>query len=65
MSVVLYGFFKILLNGLGRLLFRFQTIGREHVPKRGGLLIAANHTSFLDIPFLASALPRQVSFLRL
>lgn len=63
MSGILYGFIRILLNGLGRLFFRFRTIGREHVPRRGGLLIAANHASYLDIPFLGCALPRQVAFL--
>lgn len=63
MSGLLYGFVRILCIGLGRLFFRFRTIGREHVPRQGGLLVAANHTSYLDIPFLGCALPRRASFL--
>ena len=63
MSGIFYGFLQILIYGLGRLFFRFQTTGRNYVPRRGGLLIAANHTSYLDIPFLGCALPRQVAFL--
>lgn len=34
-------------------------INREVVPKKGAVIIAANHTSFLDIVFLWGALRRQ------
>src|SRR5438874_13782963 len=38
--------------------FRMQRIGREHLPARGPLLLAANHRSFLD-PFVVGMLVRR------
>lgn len=55
----LWGFFR----GIARLCFRLRLIGQENIPAQGGLLIAANHASFLDIPFLGCGVPRQLAFL--
>ena len=44
------------------LLHRFRVEGREHLPRSGGVLIASNHQSFLDIPVLSAATPRHVAF---
>jgi len=41
---------------------RLRVEGREHLPRSGGALIVANHQSFLDIPVIAAACPRHVSF---
>src|SRR5689334_13188804 len=38
--------------------FRLQRIGREHLPRRGPLLLAANHRSFLD-PFVIGMVVRR------
>lgn len=38
--------------------FRLQRVGREHLPRSGPLLLAANHRSFLD-PFVIGALVRR------
>jgi glycerol-3-phosphate dehydrogenase (NAD(P)+) len=38
--------------------FRMQRIGREHLPKKGPLLLASNHRSFLD-PFVIGTLVRR------
>jgi len=40
------------------LYFRMQRIGREHLPRSGPLLLAANHRSFLD-PFVIGTLVRR------
>ena len=40
------------------LYFRMQRLGREHLPSRGPLLLAANHRSFLD-PFVIGMLVRR------
>ncbi len=43
---------------------RFGVMGGEHVPMRGGCIIAANHTSFLDPPAVGCAVSgRPVSFM--
>jgi 1-acyl-sn-glycerol-3-phosphate acyltransferase len=62
-SGVGYGFLWLLCNAVGRLLFRYRAIGPEHIPKHGGVLVAANHASFLDIPLLGCGISRRVAFL--
>lgn len=44
------------------LYFRERLEGREHLPAKGGVLIVANHQSFLDIPLVSHVVPRHVSF---
>ena len=63
MSGLGYGLLWALFNGLARLFFRFRTEGVHHFPKTGGVIVAANHSSFLDIPLLGCAIPRRVFFL--
>ena len=63
MSSLGYWGLWIFFNVIGRLLFRYRTTGRERVPRTGGLLIAANHTSYLDIPFVGCGLPRRAWYL--
>ncbi len=36
--------------------------GRRNIPKKGPVLFVANHTSFLDIPAVGTAIGRHVSF---
>jgi 1-acyl-sn-glycerol-3-phosphate acyltransferase len=37
-------------------------VGLENLPRSGAFLIAANHASHLDPPFIGSHVPRQMSF---
>lgn len=63
MSAVVYGVLWFLCNVLARLLFRYRALGWEYIPRRGGVLVAANHASYLDIPLLGCGIPRRVAFL--
>lgn len=48
---------------LARLLWRPQVVGRKNVPKRGPVILASNHLSFIDSPTITLLAPRKVSFL--
>lgn len=59
----LYPFTKNLARLLFVLGWGARVIGRENVPKEGGVIFAANHRSYADPPLVGSALHRQVHFL--
>lgn len=63
MSALIYWCLWGVFRAIGHLGFRYRAIGVERIPKEGGLLIAANHASFLDIPLLGCGIPRRVAFL--
>jgi 1-acyl-sn-glycerol-3-phosphate acyltransferase len=46
-----------------RLVFRLRIRGLEHLPREGPVLLAGNHTGFLDGPIVMIMLPRPSSFL--
>jgi glycerol-3-phosphate dehydrogenase (NAD(P)+) len=55
---VLYWTLRAILLPAFLVYFRMQRIGREHLPRRGPLLLASNHRSFLD-PFVIGMLVRR------
>jgi glycerol-3-phosphate dehydrogenase (NAD(P)+) len=57
-SRVIYGFVRITFQAFFWVYFRMQRIGLEHVPRRGPVIIAANHRSFLD-PFVIACMARR------
>ncbi len=61
MTAAVYGFLWIVSRVVGWVCFRYKAIGG--VPRTGGILIAANHASFLDIPLLGCGIRRRVWFL--
>jgi len=62
-SAVAYWGVWLIGSLLVRLLFRFRTVGARHVPTRGGVLIAVNHASYLDIPLVGCGLRRRAWYL--
>lgn len=48
---------------LVRLIFRLRVLGLEHLPRSGPVLLAGNHTGFLDGPIVFMVLPRPSAFL--
>jgi 1-acyl-sn-glycerol-3-phosphate acyltransferase len=54
-------------HGIGAVLFRTAWRGRcyggSNVPREGGVLYAANHTSFMDGPLVFGMAPRPVHFI--
>lgn len=46
-----------------RVVYRLTVHGLEHVPRRGGCILACNHVSFLDPAVLGVACPRRITFL--
>jgi 1-acyl-sn-glycerol-3-phosphate acyltransferase len=60
---LLYYGFRSLFIIIFRGVFRTRIIGRDRVPREGGLLIVCNHISFADPPLLGAVMPRPVEFM--
>ena len=58
-----YRIVKPVVSLLIRILFRPTVIGRENIPKEGGVLLAGNHTKWLDPVMLVSVSKRPIHFL--
>ena len=61
MSSVVYAILWVLARTVARLFFGFRVVGS--VPKQGGLLVAANHASYFDIPLLGCGMFRRAWYL--
>lgn len=59
---MLYWFGKILGNIFSGIFFRLKVDGIENIPRRGAVILAANHISWLDPPLVALKVPRRVAF---
>src|SRR6201995_5750154 len=57
-NLLIYGFVRVTFQAFFLVYFRFTRIGREHIPKRGPVIIASNHRSFLD-PFVIACMARR------
>ncbi|MCR4426232.1 MAG: 1-acyl-sn-glycerol-3-phosphate acyltransferase [Firmicutes bacterium] len=60
---MLYWFVKLLLTAFFRVFYRFEVRGTEHIPKKGALIVVANHSSALDPLALGAAFPRPIAFM--
>ncbi len=57
-----YGFCHYVFNELYWMFFRGDVVGIEQIPAEGGFIIAANHASFIDPPFIGSQVTRQIAY---
>ena len=57
-----YWLMKVVLTPILRVVYRVKVDGREHVPTRGPVILAANHRSFLDSIFLPLVIRRRVTY---
>jgi 1-acyl-sn-glycerol-3-phosphate acyltransferase len=57
-----YALSRVLLATTHSAFFRGPVVGVEHIPVAGPLLIAANHASFLDPPFIGCHAPRPLAY---
>ncbi|MCZ7526217.1 MAG: 1-acyl-sn-glycerol-3-phosphate acyltransferase [Acidimicrobiia bacterium] len=59
---MLYWVMKAVLTPVLRFCWEIRVEGREHVPSRGPVILAANHRSFMDSLFLPLVVRRRVTF---
>jgi 1-acyl-sn-glycerol-3-phosphate acyltransferase len=59
---VVYWITRAILQPFLLIWFRTQRIGRDHIPRRGAVVLAANHKSFLDPFVIGLCLRRPVYF---
>ncbi len=57
-----YWLFKAILSPLLYGLWKVEVDGREHIPRTGPVVLAANHQSFCDSFFLPLVVPRRVTY---
>jgi 1-acyl-sn-glycerol-3-phosphate acyltransferase len=60
---ILYYGFRFLFALIFRGVFRTRIVGRERVPREGGLLLVCNHISLADPPLLGTVMLRPVEFM--
>ena len=58
-----YQFAKTAVSVLLFPVYRIQVIGKENIPKEGGVLLCSNHISNLDPPVVGITCPRPISFM--
>jgi 1-acyl-sn-glycerol-3-phosphate acyltransferase len=61
--VTLYDLAKVLLTATTGPLLAPKVSGAENVPMEGGLIVAANHRSYLDPPLLGTWFPRPIHYM--
>lgn len=54
---------RALGQAVARVLFRLEVAGAEHVPRFGAVLLAGNHSGFVDGPLVFLVSPRPVALL--
>lgn len=61
--MLFYRTLRVFFRPFFRVLFGAEVVGAENMPSEGGVILAANHMSNWDPPFLATYLDRPVSYM--
>ena len=59
----IYHFLHLLVYIVAKPLFRYQSIGTDHIPRKGSGIIASNHASNLDPIFVGLGIRRRINYL--
>ncbi len=54
---------EFIASVIARLLYRVRTSGLEHLPAHGGVLLIANHITYVDVVVLQLVCPRPIRFI--
>jgi len=60
---IIYKLVAVTIRCILRINGGFELKGKENIPPEGGVLVAANHISYLDPPLVGSLLPRRATFM--
>lgn len=60
---MLYQFGKLISWLLAKLIGRMTVVGRENIPRKGGVMVCANHISYADPPVLGAASRRPLHYM--
>ncbi|MGY3313778.1 1-acyl-sn-glycerol-3-phosphate acyltransferase [Peribacillus simplex] len=63
MKLDFYTFGKNVVKAVLMPAYRVKTLGKEHIPKKGGVLICANHIDNFDPPVVGMTSPRDIHFM--
>ncbi|MDQ0155239.1 lysophospholipid acyltransferase family protein [Robertmurraya andreesenii] len=58
-----YSFAKAVVYGVFKPIYRMEVIGKENMPKEGGVLLCTNHIHNFDPPIVGIVAPRPVHFM--
>ncbi|MCC7203079.1 MAG: 1-acyl-sn-glycerol-3-phosphate acyltransferase [Nitrospirae bacterium] len=54
---------RFIISFFARFIFRLRISGAENIPVSGGVIVASNHLSYLDIPLMGYSLKRPAYFI--
>lgn len=60
---MLYAIGKAMAVAIAVIFGRLKVIGRENIPREGGVMICANHISYADPPVLGAGAPRPIHYM--
>ncbi len=60
---MLYQIGKVLSWAAAKSIGRMTVIGRENIPRKGGVMVCGNHVSYADPPVLGAACPRPLHYM--